>query len=66
MVINRPKLPPKAGYVEVIDSNGNHVYQPTPETRRRLEEEEVLKQSANADSVYDEIAVAYQEGVNQA
>ena len=28
-VINRPLLPPKAGYVEVIDENGNHIYKPT-------------------------------------
>lgn len=34
--INRPLLPPKAGYVEVIDENGNHVYKPTKETEIAL------------------------------
>lgn len=32
MPISKPTLPPKAGYVEVIDSDGNHVYRPTSET----------------------------------
>lgn len=34
----KPELPPKAGYVEVVDENGNHVYKPTRETKRALEE----------------------------
>lgn len=38
--ITKPLLPPKAGYVEVIDENGEHVYQPTPETALKLEQEE--------------------------
>lgn len=37
--ITRPLLPPKAGYVEVIDENGNHVYKPTPETEAKLQQE---------------------------
>ena len=32
MVVTRPQLPAKAGYVEIIDENGNHVYAPTQET----------------------------------
>ena len=32
MTITRPQLPAKAGYVEIIDENGNHVYAPTQET----------------------------------
>ena len=36
MAITKPMLPPKAGYVEVVDENGNHVYKPTPETERQL------------------------------
>lgn len=28
-MINRPTLPPKEGYIETIDSEGNHVYKPT-------------------------------------
>ena len=37
--ITRPLLPPKAGYVEAIDENGNHVYKPTPETEAKLQQE---------------------------
>lgn len=40
MAITRPLLPPKAGYVEVIDSDGNHVYKPTAETLAKLEQEQ--------------------------
>lgn len=32
MKIITPVLPPKAGYVEIIDEYGNHVYTPTQET----------------------------------
>ena len=39
MSITTPILPPKAGYVEVLDEHGNHVYKPTPETERRLKKE---------------------------
>ena len=31
-MINQPTLPAKAGYVEIIDEAGNHVYAPTKET----------------------------------
>lgn len=31
-MIKTPTLPAKAGYVEIIDENGNHVYEPTQET----------------------------------
>ena len=31
-MINQPQLPARAGYVEIIDENGNHVYVPTQET----------------------------------
>ena len=37
MAITRPQLPPKAGYVEVEDANGNRVYKPTAETLRNQE-----------------------------
>ena len=37
MPVFRPILPPRAGYVEVLDENGNHVYKPTPETQARLD-----------------------------
>ena len=32
MIITKPQLPAKAGYVEIIDDNGNHVYAATQET----------------------------------
>ena len=31
-MVNQPTLPAKAGYVEIIDDNNNHVYAPTQET----------------------------------
>ena len=31
-MIITPNLPARAGYVEIIDENGNHVYAPTQET----------------------------------
>lgn len=32
MLVTRPELPARAGYVEIIDETGNHVYEPTQET----------------------------------
>lgn len=68
MTITTPLLPPKAGYVEVINENGEHVYEPTPETLRA--QEEWTKRDAEIDAkiaaIYDEMAAAYQEGVEQA
>lgn len=31
-MINQPILPAKAGYIEIVDEIGNHVYEPTQET----------------------------------
>ena len=31
-MINQPTLQAKAGYVEIVDEIGNHVYKPTQET----------------------------------
>ena len=31
MIIKHPVLPPKTGYVEVLNRLGEHVYQATPE-----------------------------------
>lgn len=48
MEIRRPQLPPKAGYVEVIDENGKHVYKPTAETALKLQKEQAAqRESAN-------------------
>lgn len=43
MAINKPILPPKAGYIERVDSKGNHYYAPTPETLDKLNQEKNLK-----------------------
>ena len=32
MELSTPTLPAKAGYVEIVDEVGNHVYTPTQET----------------------------------
>ena len=32
MTLSTPQLPAKAGYVEIVDEIGNHVYVPTQET----------------------------------
>ena len=32
MIITKPELPAKAGYVEIVDEYGNHVYTSTQET----------------------------------
>lgn len=40
MPITKPMLPPRAGYVEVVDANGNHVYKPTAETEEKLRAKE--------------------------
>lgn len=50
-MIIKPLLPPKAGYVEVIDGNGNHVYKPTAETleaRRREVAEHAVQEDNDA------------------
>ena len=36
-MVFQPKLPPKEGYVEVVDEQGNHVYQ---KTQSQIEKEE--------------------------
>ena len=55
--ITTPLLPPRAGYVEVVDDNDNHVYEPTEETRIKLEQEariaELTAQLAEAQSIQD-------------
>lgn len=36
MAITKPMLPPRAGYVEIVDSTGNRVYEPAAETAQQL------------------------------
>lgn len=50
-MINKPLLPPKEGYVEVVNANGEHVYQPLNSTlQRQVENKNILeaKQILNA------------------
>lgn len=72
-MITKPMLPPKAGYVEVIDENGNHVYKPTQETMEKLKAEDRVAtlendkaEKAEVQAVWDSMAAAYSEGVNRA
>lgn len=67
-IITKPLLSPRPGYVEVIDEKGNHVYKPTSETLKAQKEKEEMYNEIDAKiaSVYDEMAAAYQEGVEQA
>lgn len=47
-MITNPQLPPKKGYVEVIDSNGNHVYKPTQSMLQEMEfKQEITDMSAS-------------------
>ena len=41
-MINQPILPAKAGYVEIIDENGNHVYAPTQETIEKQAQQSLI------------------------
>lgn len=63
MTIFRPELPPKAGYVEVIDENGKHVYKPTAETAARLQKE---KAAANLQTSVDCMLGTSAEGSTEA
>lgn len=39
-----PSLPPKNGYIEAIDENGEHIYVPTPETEEKLKNERLVNE----------------------
>lgn len=45
--IFRPILPPKSGYVEVLNEYGEHVYEPTPETKEKSKREEMVDNNIN-------------------
>lgn len=49
--ITKPLLPPKVGYVEVIDENGKHVYKPVPWEKEKV--------------TWETMASAIREGVNE-
>lgn len=52
-MINKPILPPKDGYVEVVDSNGNHIYKPTNKTI--MENQEALYNKEQFDSLMEKL-----------
>ena len=58
-MIITPNLPAKAGYVEIIDENGNHVYAPTQETidRERIEKE-LADSKTSADTQLTDLQMA--------
>ena len=41
-MINQPTLPAKAGYIEIVDEIGNHVYAPTQETIDRQAQQTLI------------------------
>lgn len=47
-LIFTPILSPKNGYVEVINENGEHVYEPTPETLEKMKTEGRMKELQDA------------------
>lgn len=57
MVISKPQLTPIKGYVEVVDSNGNHIYKPTQETllQRAMEQRmtEMMAATEQTNAVVD-------------
>lgn len=65
MPISRPQLPPKAGYVEVEvdgerkykDVNTGEIYSPSELPPKKSIEDEI-------NSIWDELAAAYTQGVN--
>lgn len=48
MNITRPTLPPRKGYVEVVDKDGNHVYKATAEQERQEQTENRLADIGSA------------------
>lgn len=42
MVVTKPELPAKAGYVEIVDEVGNHVYAPTQETIEKQKQQALI------------------------
>lgn len=57
MAITKPQLPPKNGYVERVDADGVHYYEPTAETLAKQKEESERLQIQNDN---DSIAVDHE------
>lgn len=53
-----PKLPPKQGYVEITDLEGNSVYQPTPEQVEKEAQTEQIRKLTTQLAQSDEAAIA--------
>lgn len=64
-MIITPKLPAKAGYVEIIDDAGNHAYQPTQETIDKQKQQKLIDTLQNkldeANKLIDTIIGAKEE-----
>lgn len=54
-MINRPELPAKAGYVEIVDEQGNHVYTPTQETIEKQAQQAQIDEQAELIKRQEEI-----------
>lgn len=50
MLITKPTLPPRQGYVERVDADGKHYYAPTPETEARIKTENEVRLSREVDA----------------
>ena len=55
MIITKPELPAKAGYVEVIDLTGSHVYMPTQETIDKQAQQMQIEEQAELIKKQEEI-----------
>lgn len=54
-MINQPILPAKAGYVEIVDEVGNHVYAPTQETIDKQAQQALIDEQAELIKRQEEI-----------
>lgn len=70
-VIIVPQLQSRSGYIEIIDDNGDHVYQATQETEEKLklqENNEALKiqisSMEQSSYLFQQAMLAYVEGLS--
>lgn len=54
-MISTPQLPAKAGYVEIVDEQGNHVYMPTQETIDKQAQQAQIENQADLIKRQEEI-----------
>lgn len=54
-MIKTPTLPAKAGYVEIVDATGNHVYTPTQETIDKQAQQAQIENQAELIKKQEEI-----------